>query len=125
MKLDKSTPTIGVFLDLAKAFDVVDFEISLIKMYKYGIRGVALQLFKSYLENRTQTVKLKDSQSEVKYTSTGVPQGTVLGPLLFLIYVNDIFDLLPKNNLFAYADNTVVLISDTTWQSAIKKRMNT
>ena len=118
-KLDKSLPTVGVFLDLAKAFDIVNFDILLTKLELYGIRGIALELFRNYLYNRSQFVKLDGSRSEVQHPRTGVPQGTVLGPLLFLIYINDIFDILPDNTLISYADDTIVLCSASTWDLVI------
>ena len=117
-KLDKSIPTIGIFLDLAKAFDVVDFKILLNKLERCGIRGLALKLFESYLKNRSHKVKINNVLSTTKEPSTGVPQGTVLGPLLFLLYLNDIFDLLPENSLLSYADDTIILCSAPTWKIA-------
>ena len=111
-KLNKSSPTIGVFLDLTKAFDMVNFDILLSKLELYGIRGIALKLFKNYLYNRTQYVKIDGIRSKPRHPSTGVPQGTVLGPLLFLLYMNDIFDILPENHLIIYADDTIRLCSN-------------
>ena len=83
-KLDKNLPTIGVFLDLAKAFDVVNYHILLNKLELLGIRGVTLKLFKNYLYNRKQFVRINKDRSSVENPKTGVPQGTILGPLLFL-----------------------------------------
>ena len=78
----------GIFIDLRKAFDTVNHEISLRKLEHYGIRGKVLFWFKSYLTNRKQYVSFNGESSEHKNITCGVPQGSCLGPLLFLIYIN-------------------------------------
>ena len=87
-KLDKSEPLIITFLDLAKAFDTVNHKILLDKLYNYGVRGKAHDLLKNYLTDRQQTVRLQNFMSDTCEITVGVPQGTILGPILFILYVS-------------------------------------
>ena len=88
--LDSGKVLVGIFLDLKKTFNTVDHKILVDKLFKYGIRGNILNWFKSYLSNRKQYVNWQGSNSEIETVSCGVPQGSILGPLLFILYVNDL-----------------------------------
>ena len=99
---------IGVSIDLQKAFDTVNHSILLKKLEHYGIRGVALDWFSSYLSERKQYVSINGHSSEELAISCGVPQGSVLGPLLFLIYINDLPNVSKYLSFFLFADDTNV-----------------
>lgn len=110
--LEEKLNILGIFLDLSKAFDTLDHDILLYKLNNLGIRGIPHKLFKSYLSNRQQCVFTNGSHSKLMSVSKGVPQGSVLGPLLFLTYINDIVN---SSNMFTfviYADDTTLLLKD-------------
>ena len=102
-------------MDLKKAFDTVDHCILLDKLYKYGIKGTLWDWFKSYLENRKQNVCYGDISSVTLPITHGVPQGSILGPLLFILYIN----VSEKLFTILFADGTTILIEDTQVNSLI------
>ena len=115
---DKGTKdiTLAIFLDLRKAFDTVSHDILLDKLKVYGIRGIANNWFKSYLSNRTQYVEYAGVKSSLKSLDHGVPQGSILGPLLFLLYINDLPNA-TSLNILSFADDTTAYISDHNMQN--------
>lgn len=110
--LERKRHTLGVFMDLSKAFDSLNHEILLHKLKNMEIRGTAHALFQSYLSSRTQVVYCNHTYSSQKQKTRGVPQGSVLGPILFLIYVNDIVNASSEIKYTIYADDTTLLFSD-------------
>jgi len=118
--LDKGEHVCGVFVDLQKAFDTVDHEILLAKLQHYGIRDKAFSLFKSYLSDRRQFVTISGRNSAEAIIRHGVPQGSVLGPLLFLIYINDLNHAICHSAVHHFADDTNLLCVSSTLESLVK-----
>lgn len=115
-KLDTKSKCLAVFLDLKKAFDTVSVPILIQKMERVGIRGVPLNLFTDYLSGRTQRVRVGNIVSNRADVTYGVPQGSVLGPTLFLIYINELCDMqLEGARVFSYADDTAIVFAAHTW----------
>ena len=101
----------GIFLDLKKAFDTINHGILINKLYRYGFRGISNKLLQSYLENRKQYVSVNGHDSDLKDVLCGIPQGSTLGPLLFLIYINDLRFCLKKSKANHFADDTCIIYS--------------
>ena len=108
-------------MDLSKAFDTLDHNILLEKLRYYGINETPIRWFESYLTNRLQYVELNDLASKKQKITTGVPQGSILGPLLFLIYMNDIINVSQAFKFILYADDTTLF---TTIEYSIPTRIS-
>ena len=117
--VEKNETTIGVYLDLSKAFDTIDHDILLHKLDYYGFRGIVLDWFRDYLSNRTQYVSYNNNKSDLKTILCGVPQGSILGPLLFILYINDITNTSTLLDFLLFADDTTILFSSSDIVSKI------
>jgi hypothetical protein len=111
VSLEKDLLTACLFLDISKAFDCVNFDKLVFILSSFGFRGNALQILKSFICGRSQYVCIDSKKSSVKRTLAGVPQGSVLGPLLFIIYINNIFNLNLIGKPILYADDTALTYS--------------
>jgi len=117
--VDQNLYTIGVFIDLKKAFDTIDHHLLLQKLYHYGIRGVAYEWIHSYILNRKQYVNFENHYSELLNIVCGVPQGSILGPKLFILYINDICNVSSLLHFILFADDTNIFRSDKNLNSLI------
>ena len=113
-KLENLNKCAILSIDLRKAFDTLNHDILLKKLYVYGIRGISLDLLKSYLSNMMQYVFNKDIKSNLKNIKCGVPQGSLLGPILFLLYINDLPNISSIFKPILFADDTTLIFSDTS-----------
>ena len=121
--LDDNNFACGIFIDLQKAFDTVNHSILIDKLNHYGIRGNANSWFQSYLTNRSQYVSIQGFESKLISVSHGVPQGSVLGPLLFLIYINDLHHAINYSSVYHFADDTN-LLNISSSQKRTQKQVN-
>ena len=112
--------SMGIFIDLSKAFDTVDHQILLNKLAHLGIRGIPLQWFTSYLSERKQYVHINDYDSKLKYVKCGVTQGSILGSLLFLIYVNDMPNCSKILGFILFADDTNIFYAHNDIKTLIE-----
>ena len=111
----------AVFMDLSKAFDCVNHGLLIAKLSAYGLNMDALQLISSYLSNRQQRVKINSSFSDWKEIKIGVPQGSVIGPLLFNVFINDIFWFANRTKICNYADDTTIFACHPDLDNIIKQ----
>ena len=105
-EIDKQNRGYVCFIDLKKAFDTIDHELLLVKLELYGFRGPIFELIQNYLQNRNQYVYHQGKNSSLTTVTTGVPQGSILGPFLFLLYINDLPDCITKSRVALFADDT-------------------
>ena len=119
--LSRKEVSLLLLLDFSKAFDVISHDILLDKLYHYGIRGLAHEWFKSYLSSRNQFVSIDNINSSLKSMKHGVPQGSIMGPLLFIIYINDMPKIKSYAKLVLYADDANIIISGKNYEEVLHK----
>ena len=112
---------LGIFIDLRRAFDTVNHGILLNKLELYGVRGIALSWFTSYLQGRQQYVSIAGHNSALKNITIGVPQGSILGPIMFLLYINDLPLISKLFSSVLYADDTTLLARGTNYNTLVRE----
>ena len=118
--LNNKKHSIGIFIDLTKAFDTVKHDVLLGKLERYGVRGLPLQWLTSYLRDRRQYVTFNGCSSSERIINVAVPQGSILGPLLFLVYINDMPNASSSLLSVLYADDTTLLASDSNYRDLVR-----
>ena len=121
LALDNGKSACGIFIDLQKAFDTVNHDILLKKMNHYGFRGKINEWLRSYLCERNQKVIINGISSESRFIHHGVPQGSVLGPILFLLYINDLHNCIKNSTTFHFADDTNLLNISHNYKKEVNK----
>ncbi|KAG5897087.1 hypothetical protein JTB14_036314 [Gonioctena quinquepunctata] len=119
--LNESTPCLRIFVDLSKAFDTVSHVLLLQSLEDVGVRSICLELFESYLSDRTQAVSVDGVVSDAEKIDYGVQQGTILGPSLFNIYINGLFSLDRSGEIFGFADDTAIFHRSDNWDNLKQK----
>lgn len=119
--LENKWLVLGILIDLSKAFDCLNHETLLKKLERYVIRGQALELLHMYLKHCQQTVVIEGHSSTQKHIKAGVLQGSILGPLLFIIYINDIVNTSKAAEFIIYADDTSIFVSGTNINAIIEE----
>ena len=118
MNINEGKTALAVFVDLQKAFDTVNHNILIKKLCKYGIRGNNFSWCVGYLERRSQVTLANDKLSGHRNLECRVPQGSVLGPLFFIMYINDMQPAINSNNIQLYVDDTVIYACGNTAEEA-------
>lgn len=122
--LNKGERCMAVFIDLAKAFDTVPHDKLIASLFQCGVRGIVSDVLRNYLHGRHQMVKLNGIISDRLEVQIGVPQGSVLGPILFIAYINSLLKLNINGDVISYADDTVLIFKDKTWKEVRAKVQN-
>lgn len=119
-EINKGKVVLSVFVDLKRAFETIDRKLLLYKLQKYGIKSDAIKLIHNYLQGRYHQTRVGNSVSNGTECNFGVPQGSVLGPLLFIIYINDIKDALQQSFVSLFADDTLISVAATNFEEAVR-----
>ena len=120
--MDNGHIPVGILIDLSNAFDTIDHTILVPKLEFYGVKGLSNKLFKNYLTNRQQCVSLEDKKSNLLEIKTDVPYGSMLGPVLFLIYVNDLVKCSGMSLFILFADDTTLIVDLDVYDQTIINR---
>ena len=112
--IDQKKVSVGIFIDLKKVFDTINHNILIDKLNLYGIRGVASSWLKSYLCNRQQYVNYQNVNSSYKQVICGIPQGSIIGPTLFILYINDLCNVSKLLKFILFADDTNIFYEDVS-----------